>query len=461
MVKNEKTPQLDSQGIPKTMKGSQFFGDGIAQFALNSMSGLVGIITYFYTDKIGMSAAAVGTVLLASKIVDAFTDIIMGRVVDKTNSKYGKARPWILWMSIPAFLAIILLFLIPSNASEKVKIAYAFGSNIFISAIVYTAIAIPYGCLMALSTKSIEERSKMGIVRAVMGYISGMIIAICLIPITNMLGGNQKAWIIVSTIFGVLSAGSLLGTFFTAKEQCVEQKDEEKVSFSNSIRMIFHNKCWVIMLFVMVAVNIIYSLSSSVGVYYTKYILGNENLVALLGGIGLIPTVVGFAVIQPMIKKFGLVKAVRVSIIIGIIGTLVRIFFPYNLVVTIIFGSFVSFSTIPLMAVGGVLVNNTIEYNEWKFGKRLVGISNSASSFGSKIGSGLGAAMIGWVLAFGKYNGSLSVQPESAQKSIITLAIWIPGILLAIMYLLLRKYDLDVKYSEIIKDLEERRKGSN
>lgn len=466
MSKVKKELGLDSQGIQKTMLSYQFFGDGISQFALNSISGLIGMITYFYTDKVGISAAAAGTVLLVSKILDAFTDLVMGKIVDNTKSRFGKARPWMLWMSVPAAAAIVLLFCVPSGAGSSLKIAFGLATNIFATAIVYTAIAIPYGCLMALVTKSTEERSKMGILRAIMGYISGMIIAIGLVPITNALGGDQKAWILVAAIFGVLSSGALVWTFFTARENysninLENEEDDSRTSFKESIIILFKNKYWVIMLFVMLLVNIIYSISGSTAIYYTKYILKDENLIALLGGVGLIPVVIGFAITQPMIKKFGLAKSTRIAILIGIAGTLARVFFPYNLIVTLVFGGFVTFATIPLMAVGGVLVNNTIEYNEWKFGKRLVGLSNSASSFGAKIGVGLGAALIGWILALGNYDGTLAAQAKPALNSIIALCIWIPGILLIGMYFLLRKYDLDIKYADIVRELEDRKKKTS
>ncbi|MBN2853054.1 MAG: MFS transporter [Clostridia bacterium] len=465
MKKVMKELGLDSQGIQKTMRGYQFFGDGISQFALNSISGLVGMLTYFYTDKVGIAAAAAGTIMIVSKIIDAFTDLIMGKFVDNTTTRFGKARPWMLWTSIPALVAIVLLFTVPSGLGSSGKFAYALATNIFATAIVYTAIAIPYGCLMALITKSTQERSKMGILRAIMGYISGMIIAIGLIPITNAFGGDQRAWIIVACIFGALSAMTLIWTFSTTREKYAEinenkEESDSKTSLSDSIKLLFKNKYWVIMLFAMLFINIVYATSGSTAIYYAKYILKNENLIALLGGVGLIPVIIGFAVTQPLVKKFGLAKTVRIALLIGIGGTIVRMFFPYSLLITLIFGAFTTFATIPLMAVGGVLVNNTIEYNEYKFGKRLVGMSNSASSFGAKIGSGLGAAMIGWILALGHYDGKLAEQMTPALNSIIVLTIWIPGVLLVGLYLLLRQYDLDIKYAKIVNELEARKQKS-
>lgn len=457
--KKKKELGLDSQGIQKTMRLHHYLGDGAGQVALNSINGLIGMLTYFYTDKVGIAAATVGTIMLVTRIIDAITDLAMGKVVDATKSKYGKARPWMLWTAIPTLLAIILLFTVPSDASSTTKTIYALVTVTFATAIMYTAIAIPYGSLMAMRTRSSEERGKMGITRSVFGYIIGMIIAIILIPATNMLGGDQSAWIKVAVILGILSSLSLYFTFLASKEQNHEETQdakEESVSFLESIKLLFKNKYWVIMLFAQLFINMMYVLSGSTGVYYTKYILGNENLVGIMGAVGLIPVFLGFALVGPMIKKFGLTKTARIGLVLGIIATLIRCFMPYSFMAALILGGIATFATIPMMAVGGVLVNNTVEYGEWQSGKRLVGMVNSANSFGVKIGSGLAAAMIGWILAFGNYDGALTSQPDSAITSILVLTVYTPLALFIITYLLLRKYDLDEKYPQIVKELAER-----
>lgn len=456
--KKKKELGLDSQGIQKTMRLHHYIGDGAGMVALNAISGLIGMLTYFYTDKVGIAAATVGTIMLITKVINAFTDLAMGKVVDMTKSKYGKARPWLLWTTIPTLLAIILLFTVPADASATLKNVYALITVTFASAIIYTAIAIPYGSLMAIRTKSQEERGKMGISRSIFGYIIGMIIAIILIPLTNMLGGDQSAWIKVAVVLGILSSISLYFTFLASKEQNheIQNEKEDNVSFLESIKLLFKNKYWVIMLFAQLFINMMYVLSGSTGVYYTKYILGNENLVGIMGAVGLIPVFVGFAVVGPMIKKFGLAKTARIGLVLGIISTLIRCFMPYSFMAALILGGIATFATIPMMAVGGVLVNNTVEYGEWQSGKRLVGMVNSANSFGVKIGSGLAAAMIGWILAFGNYDGALATQPTSAITSILVLTVYLPLALFIITYLLLRKYDLDEKYPQIVKELAER-----
>lgn len=159
----------------------------------------------------------------------------------------------------------------------------------------------------------------------------------------------------------------------------------------------------------------------------------------------------------PMIKKFGLSSTARIGLIVGIAASGIRCFMPYSFVAALVLGGISTLATIPMMAVGGVLVNNTVEYGEWKTGKRLVGMVNSANSFGVKIGMGLAAAMIGWILAMGDYDGTLAAQPDSAITSILVLTVYLPVAILVLTYLCLRKYDLDKKYPQIVKELEERR----
>ena len=441
------------------MKWYHFLGDGTTQFGLNAITGLIGMLTYFYTDKIGLSAGIVGSILLATKIIDAFTDLIMGGIVDRTKTKWGKIRPWFLWMIIPVIISVISLFYIPSNKSDLFKSIYALVTNIMLTAVVYTAVAIPYGCLVSVRTNKIEERSKMGIVRSMFGYVAGMLIAVGLIPITNMMGGSQQSWINISIILSVICAISFFLTFITSKESNENNDNiEEKISFKESFTLLLKNKYWIIMFVVMFISNIGYSLSASTGIYYAKYILGNENLVGIMGAVGVIPVVIGFMLVGPMVKKFGLTRTTRITLFAGIIANIVRTFTPYSFISALVCGAVTTFATIPMMSIGGVLVANTIEYGEWLHGKRIIGSTNSIISFGSKIGAGIGTAMIGWILAIGKYNGQLAVQPDSAIQMILVICIYLPLVLFIIMYLILGKYDLDEKYPLIIKELSKRKK---
>lgn len=461
MAKTKKELGLDSMGVQKSMRMTDYLGDGLGQLPLNIMSGLVGQLTYFYTEKVGLAAGMVATMLLIAKIFDAFSDLIMGKIMDAGKSPKGKCRPWFIRMAIPAAVMIVLLFTVPKNAGSGIQSAYVLITNILITAVVYTAVAIPYGALMAMRTESSDERGKMGIFRAAFGYIAGMVIAILLIPITNMLGGTQSAWIKVSVIFALISLLSLLVLYKVTKENAhiVEKSEDEDVTFGEGIKMLFKNKYWVIMLVLQFMMNISYGLSSSGGTYYAKYILGNDNIVALLGAVGLIPTFLGFILTGPLASKLGMTKTCMVSCVMGAAACLVRVFTPYSLMTCIVGGAVTTFANIPLMCLFGAMVNNCVEYNDYKFGKRIVGMTNSANSFGSKIGSGIGASLIGWLLAAAGYNAALEVQPASVDTAIFAFGIYIPLALFVIMFILLLKNDLEKRYPEIMAELQKRKEA--
>ena len=240
----------DSMGIQKTMRARDYFSDGIGQLPLNAMSCLIGQLTYFYTQKIGLAAASAATMLIIAKVLDAFSDLLMGKIMDTCHFKDGKCRPWFRIMAIPMAIAMILLFTIPKGISAGAQNAYVLITNTLASAVVYTAVAIPYGALMAVRTESAEERGKMGIARAIFGYVVGMFIAILLIPVTNALGGDQAAWVEVVVVLAALSFLAMIVLYHGSKENVAvkSSSDEDGMSFAKEIGLLFQNKYWVLML---------------------------------------------------------------------------------------------------------------------------------------------------------------------------------------------------------------------
>jgi GPH family glycoside/pentoside/hexuronide:cation symporter len=449
-------------GIQKTMRLGDYLADAGGQFALNAISGLVGAITYFYTDKVGIAALTAANVALIAKIVDAFTDLIMGKIMDNGKSPKGKCRPWFLRMAIPAFVAIVALYTVPKGMGNVAQFAYLLLTNLFASAVVYTAIAIPYASIMVMRTRSLEERSKMGIFRAALGYIIGMVIAIALVPITNMLGPNgvadQAAYIKFAVVVGAIAAVLLLVLYRRSEETAAaEEKQDDGLPFMQCIGMLFKNKYWVLLLIVNLFSNIIYALTSASGTYYAKWILGNDNLIALMGAVGLIPTFLGFAVVGPMTKKLGMKKTLLVSFAIGIFGALVRVFFPASLIVTVTAGLLPSFATIPMMCLSAPMNSMATDYNDYLYGNKIMGMSASASSFGGKIAGGLGSAVIGWILAGVGYDSAAASATTAVRYGIYAFSIYLPLILLIIMFLLTTRFDLENKYADIMKTIHERK----
>lgn len=454
----------DKDGIEKVMTTKDYAGDATGQVAMNSINAMTGQMTYFYTSKVGMDPTTAGNILLIARIADGISDIVMGRLVDKTNTKDGKARPWLKWMIIPTIIAMILLFTMP-HAGSSVQLIYGIATNIFAAAVVYTAIAVPYYTMINYETKSQEERGKIGTCRGFLGYLITQVIGIVLIPFTNLLGGTQSAWIIVAAVFGVIGAIALTVCFRTTKERYRDGavdaegkvEEEEKTTVGEALKVLVRNKYWWMMMLSQTALSGIYTFIYGALAFYCMYVLGDDNLTSVVAMVGLIPSVLGFLVSPIMIKKFGMRKTGMIACGVGLVGTIIRVIIPASLPVFIAGNCLVTFATAPIVAVLPAMVINCAEWNDYKFGVKLTGMTNSVASFGGKIGGGFAGALLGWVLAWGHFNPTAASQSASAITSIYALNIWIPGILLAIIFVCYALYSLENKYVDIVKANAERR----
>lgn len=464
MSEERKVYGKDKDGVDKVMSTKDYAGDALGQIALNSNSALTGQMTYFYTTKVGMDATTAGNIQLIAKLFDGVSDIIMGRIVDKTNTKDGKARPWLKRMILPTLICMILLFTMP-HAGSGIQLLYGVATNVLASAVVYTAIAIPYYTMINYETKSLEERGKIGSFRGLLGYVSTQIIGIILLPMTNALGGTQSSWIIVAAIFGVVGALALTVCFKLSRERYSDasasgqKSEEDDVSLLAALKVLVHNKYWWMMLIAQTCLSAIYGYMYGAMGFYAGFILGNDNLMALIGTVGLIPSVIGFVVSPIMIQHFGMRKSGMIACIFGLVGTVIRIIAPANMIVFIVGHCLVTFATAPIVAVLPAMTINCAEWNDYKFGVKLTGMTNSVSSFGGKIGGGLGGASMGWILAATAFDGAAATQPASAIFGIELINIGIPGILLAIILVCYALYTLEGKYKEVVEANAKRHAG--
>ena len=204
MAKDKNAPRYDKQGARRVMRKRDYLADLGGQLALGLMANLVGQLNYFYTDKVGLAVGSVGIVLAISKVIDAFTDVIAGNFIDHSKGGDHKYFRWILPQIIPAALIMVLMFTVPIQAGQIPGVIYALITNLVLSAGLYTFIATPFAAVMTVRSRSLSERGSIGLFRAVANYGAGMLISILTIPVTNMLGGTQSAWIKYGVVLGVL-----------------------------------------------------------------------------------------------------------------------------------------------------------------------------------------------------------------------------------------------------------------
>ena len=175
----EKTnePRFDSNGARMVMRKRDYFADLGGQFSLGLMANLVGQLTYFYTDKVGMAVGGVGIAMMIAKIIDALTDVLVGNMIDHSKGGNKKYYSWMLKMAIPAAVIIIMMFTVPIQEGQTVALIYVLVTNLLLTAVIYTMIATPFSAVMIVRTHSQSERSNMGLFRAVGNYGAGTIIA--------------------------------------------------------------------------------------------------------------------------------------------------------------------------------------------------------------------------------------------------------------------------------------------
>lgn len=287
-------------------------------------------VTFFYTDALGLNAAIVGAIMMFSRLADGFTDIIMGYIMDKTHSKHGKARAWLLWLSIPIGIATILVFLVPNIGVTGKYIYIAITYNL-VTTFLYTMINIPYGALTSLMSRDQDQRMIINIFRMFMAQAGSLIINACTLPLVNAMGGStkQRSWIIVSILYGVVAAALFLLCFAKTKERVrVQAEKNNELGFLTSFKLIIKNNYWLLLVGIWVSMVLGMSMSGSVGTYYAKYILGNENIAGFLGALGIVPVLIIMPLTAPLNRKFGKRNVALYGSFVSIAGQLLMLLNP-------------------------------------------------------------------------------------------------------------------------------------
>lgn len=385
-------------------------------------------VTFFYTDALGLNAGIIGTIMLFSRVFDGVSDMLMGFVMDQVKSKRGKARCWLYWLAIPIALATVLVFLVP-NIGDTGKYIFVIITYNLVTTFLYTMINIPYGALTSLMTRDQNQRTVINIFCMFMAQVGSLIINAFTLPLINAVGGSteQKSWIIVSVMYGILAAALFFICYAKTEERVtISSEQEEKISFGESFKLIMKNNYWLLIVGVWVFTALSMGIGMSVGTYYAKYVLGNENLAGFLTSIALIPTLVCMPFVAPLSQKYGKRNVVKGVGSAALTGTLFA------------------------------MVADTIEYGQWKTGKRVEGMLYSSTTFGAKIGAGVGMAVSMGILGAAGYVGTAAVQTESAMSAITGLYLYAPIPFMIALPILYYFYKLDKIYPQVMEDLEKR-----
>lgn len=433
--------------LPFKEKVGYALGDTASHFVWD----MVGFwLMFFYTDIYGISAAAAGTIMLIARFWDMAIDPLIGVLSDRTNTRWGKFRPYILFGAVPYAVLSVLTFTTP-NFGEFGKILYA-GTTYVLLMTAYAFINLPYSALGAVMSPDTYERAGLNTYRFIAGFVGQFVVTGLALTLAEFFGGGDKAQGFQYTIvlFAFLSLVFFFITFKTTKER-VSPPKEQKNSLKGDFSSLFKNKAWVILAIVGIISFIMFAIQNAAVAYYFKYYIGNENNVQLFNVVGTVALIVALPLSKPLAKRFGNRNVfIGSSIISGIFFMLIYLPGVDNLVSVYIFNVLAKMAYAPAVPLLWTMIADSADYGEWTTGRRATGLYFSAAVFAQKAGWGIGAALAGWILAISQFVPN-AVQTDTAITGIKLLVSVIPGLLYMSCAIFMIFYNIDSKTTEQMK----------
>lgn len=432
--------------------------------------------TYFYTDVFIIPAAVAATLFLVSRIWDGINDPMMGMLADRTKTRWGKFRPYLLWICVPFAIAGVFTFTVP-NLGPTGKIIWAY---ITFNAIMmlYTAINIPYTALLGVISPDSSERTSVSSIKFICAFLAGTIVSFSLLPMVKKLGGGNdpRGWQLSFVIYGIAAIIFFLIAFKGTRER-VQPPPTQKSSVKKDLFELVTNGPWLILLATTITFILFVAVKSSVTVHYFKYFVGSRELTfpffgkriydfnsitSLFNGVGQISALIGALLVSPFARMIGKRKAFVILFIVAIASTASYYFLRAEQISLIfLFQITGSITGGPLSVLIWAMYADTADYAEWKRGRRATGLIFSASTMSQKIGWAVGAYIALMLMS------QVGFQPNQAQsleslKGLILLFSLIPAGLGVLSIVLSLVYPLsDKRVAEIGEELKERRKTSD
>lgn len=443
-ITKEQFNQIKIGKVEKLAYGMSNFGGNLVYATISSFA------TLFYTDSVGIAAATVGTMMLVARVFDALSDVIMGGIIDKTHRKSGQAKPWFIWSLIPLVLSLVFVFALQAAWNETVKIIYMYITYIWSAVFCFTANSLAAVAMQSLMTGESKERMGLNASSQIMGFIS--IIAV------NMVTSNLAAkigWLKLSVLYAFIATIMLLITAVFCKERKhligdVERSEKkvQKITLREGFPILIKNRYTMIILVLSILNYITVGTFNGGGVYYATYIYHEPGLFGLMTLAGMFPTIILSSMIPYLGNRFGKRNVLMAGFLLQGVG--------YGLIQLwgTIFSVMICGLIIKGVALAGVagllipMIGDVIEYGEMCTGKRLVGLTNSVSTCGLKVGTGIGSALVGWMLAWGGYIAGASSQSESSMFSMKLLVGGIPAICGIAGFIIAFFFDIETKLKE-------------
>lgn len=410
------------------------YGSGAA--SANVMATILGsFMLAYYTDTALLNVAAISTMLLLVRFLDAGTDIAMGAIVDKTNTRWGKARPWLLAAAPLIPVGMILLLNVPMGWSDSGKLVYAYLTYIFLNCIVYTIYGVAHPALLARMTIDYEDRTLTSVVCSICNNISGVIVGSA-VPVLVFKLGWSKSSVILGAAAGIL----MLITFLGVKEkvgidESTGKVNSEEVPLKEALPVVLKNKYFYIIMMLGMFTLILNANAIGSMVFYCNEVVGDPMFMTALMSIGQIPGILILLFMPAISKKVGKHRFMLAGVVMCLVGFVVLGLADGDRTMTLVGTILRSTGISPVFAGIYAYIADIADFGEWKSGMRTEGLISAAQSVGGKIGIGIGSAITGWVLAASGYIGGAASQSAKAINGIKFSFGWL-GVILSVCLLI-------------------------
>ena len=442
-------------------------GYGLGDTASNIVFQFVNMfLLYYYTDVFGLPPATAATIFIVTRLWDAINDPMMGAVADRTSTRFGKYRPYLLWMAVPFGLVAYLAFANP-DLSQSGKVIYAYATYIGLM-MVYTAINVPYSALMGVMTPNAQERTSLSSYRFVGAFSGGLLISLSVRPLVEKLGDGDEAlgFKLTMAILSSIAVILFLITFFTTKERVKPQRKSDS-NILRDLGFLVQNRPWLIMIVAAVLTLANVAVRGSVTIHFLKYFVGDDGTpvwwfldkTTLFFTTGSIAFILGVFFTGFFSRRFGKRNALMGLTVANGFVLIGFFFIPASAFTTMILVNVLgSFLAGPTPALVWAIYTDVADYGEWKFGRRTTALAFSAAMFAQKLGLTIGGSMSGFLLSHYGFVAN-TIQSADTLSGIRLMFSIIPGVLAIGNGIILLWYNLTEKQLETIAtDLEERRK---
>ena len=424
-------------GEKRYLKWYNKLGYGSGDLAGNMVYAFLSSFVMLYlTNTVGLNPGIIGTLIMVSKLFDGVSDIFFGTMIDKTKSKLGKARPWMLYAYIGCAVTLVANFAIPASLGRTAQYAWFFIAYTMLNAVFFTANNIAYASLVTFCTRNSKERVEMGSFRFIFAFSTSLIIQSVTVQFVRALGNGASAWKTVAIIYAVIGLIVKTISVFSIKElpeeELAKDKDqEEKYSLIEAAKLLVSNKYYLMICGTYVCQQI-YTAMLNMGIYYMIYILKNEDLYSVFSWAINIPVIIAMCITPMLVERMkGLYRMNLAGYILGTAGRVGVIIAGYmgSVPLMIAFTAVAALGMAPWQGDMGAVVASCSEYTWLTKGKHIDGTMYSCTSFGTKIGGGIGVALCGWLLDISGFVKTSAVQPTSCINMLHVMYLWIPMLL--------------------------------